>query len=159
MCWGWGRPSPPWLSITWCRRCVRAGNAALCPGLTAAPQGIDMGDGSLLYQGGIDTRATKEMGSQTETHPIPSFIDKNYEWNEWALRRRALMLVRTCYRYARPARGISPRRSCPDQPAHQADALDADCGQPLPPRQLDAALPREGQRCANSEGQGHCAAH
>eukprot|EP01052_Picozoa_sp_SAG31_P024740 SAG31_NODE_2125_length_6396_cov_10.043036_3_plen_624_part_00 len=56
-------------------------------------QGIDMGDGSLLYKGGIDTRASKEMGCQTDTHVVPSFIDKNYEWNEWALRRRALMLT------------------------------------------------------------------
>lgn len=56
-------------------------------------QGVDMGDGSILYSGGIDTRASKEMGSQTDTHPVASFIDKNYEWNEWALRRRALMLT------------------------------------------------------------------
>ena len=69
-------------------------------------EGVDMGDGSLLYQGGIDTRASKEMGSQThvvltgepadrpqDCHAVASYIDKNYEWNEWALRRRALMLT------------------------------------------------------------------
>ncbi len=56
-------------------------------------QGVDMGDGSILYSGGIDTRASKEMSCQTDTHPVASFIDKNYEWNEWALRRRALMLT------------------------------------------------------------------
>ena len=53
-----------------------------------------MGDGSLLYRGGIDMRASKEMGTQTDTHVVSSFIDKQYEWNEWALRRRALLLVR-----------------------------------------------------------------
>jgi len=56
-------------------------------------QGIDMGDGSLLYRGGIDMRASKEMGTQTDTHVVSSFIDKQYEWNEWALRRRALLLT------------------------------------------------------------------
>ncbi|KAK7907524.1 hypothetical protein WMY93_016136 [Mugilogobius chulae] len=32
-------------------------------------------------------------GTQTDTHPVESYIDKAYEWNEWALRRKALKLV------------------------------------------------------------------
>ena len=31
--------------------------------------------------------------TQTETHPIDSYIDLKYEWNEWGLRRKALQLV------------------------------------------------------------------
>jgi hypothetical protein len=29
-----------------------------------------------------------EAGTQTVTHPVERFIDIDYEWNEWALRRR-----------------------------------------------------------------------
>jgi hypothetical protein len=31
-----------------------------------------------------------EFGTQTDTHLVERHIDKDYEWNEWALRRRAL---------------------------------------------------------------------
>ncbi|KAK9820007.1 hypothetical protein WJX72_005042 [[Myrmecia] bisecta] len=34
-----------------------------------------------------------EFGSQTVTHPIESNKDPSYEWNEWALRRKALALA------------------------------------------------------------------
>ncbi|RKO92289.1 hypothetical protein BDK51DRAFT_24518 [Blyttiomyces helicus] len=34
-----------------------------------------------------------EIGSQVDTHIMDSGIDPNYKWNEWALRRQALMLV------------------------------------------------------------------
>ncbi|CAL8103925.1 unnamed protein product [Calicophoron daubneyi] len=34
-----------------------------------------------------------EAGMQTEVHPIESYIDKNYEWNEWELRKKALKLA------------------------------------------------------------------
>ncbi|TPP62971.1 Cilia-and flagella-associated protein [Fasciola gigantica] len=30
---------------------------------------------------------------QTEVHPIESYIDSNYEWNEWELRKKALKLA------------------------------------------------------------------
>ena len=36
---------------------------------------------------------TKEYGSQTPTHYVEKFVDPNYEWNEWALRRRALQMA------------------------------------------------------------------
>jgi hypothetical protein len=29
-----------------------------------------------------------DAGTQTVTHPVERFIDIDYEWNEWALRRR-----------------------------------------------------------------------
>lgn len=35
----------------------------------------------------------KDVETQTETHPIPSNIDKNYHWNVWDLRRRAIGLA------------------------------------------------------------------
>merc|ERR1712146_397178 len=35
----------------------------------------------------------KDSSCQTELHPIESHIDKNYEWNEWELRRKALKLA------------------------------------------------------------------
>jgi len=56
-------------------------------------QGVDGGDGSLLYMGEASVGASKEFACQTETHPIESRIDPKYEWNEWALRKRALMLT------------------------------------------------------------------
>ncbi|KAJ3168655.1 hypothetical protein HDU88_001548 [Geranomyces variabilis] len=34
-----------------------------------------------------------EVGTQVDTHIVDTFIDPKYEWNEWELRRRALMLV------------------------------------------------------------------
>ncbi|ORZ35109.1 hypothetical protein BCR44DRAFT_1435103 [Catenaria anguillulae PL171] len=34
-----------------------------------------------------------EAGTQVDTHLIDKWIDPKYEWNEWAMRRRALMLV------------------------------------------------------------------
>ncbi|OON19370.1 DnaD domain protein, partial [Opisthorchis viverrini] len=34
-----------------------------------------------------------DAGMQTEVHPIESFIDKDYEWNEWELRKKALKLA------------------------------------------------------------------
>ncbi|MED6261941.1 hypothetical protein ATANTOWER_012242, partial [Ataeniobius toweri] len=34
----------------------------------------------------------QEIGIQTDTHPIDSYIDKSYEWNEWELRRKAIKL-------------------------------------------------------------------
>ena len=36
---------------------------------------------------------TSESGTQVETHIVDTFIDPNYRWNEWELRRHALMLV------------------------------------------------------------------
>ena len=35
-----------------------------------------------------------ECGVQCDTHFVESCLDKSYEWNEWQLRRRALMMVR-----------------------------------------------------------------
>ncbi|KAG5452731.1 Cilia- and flagella-associated protein 206 [Clonorchis sinensis] len=34
-----------------------------------------------------------DVEMQTEVHPIESFIDKEYEWNEWELRKKALKLA------------------------------------------------------------------
>mmetsp|Transcript_15175 Transcript_15175/g.39232 ORF Transcript_15175/g.39232 Transcript_15175/m.39232 type:complete len:636 (-) Transcript_15175:115-2022(-) len=34
-----------------------------------------------------------DSGTQTPTHFVEKFIDVNYNWNEWALRRRALQLA------------------------------------------------------------------
>jgi hypothetical protein len=87
-------------------------------------QGIDLGDGSLLYQGGIDTRASKEMGCQTDTHPVESYIDKTYEWNEWALRRRALMLtnLRTKQTHSTQTKDSHFRRDNATQHYHAKDS-------------------------------------
>lgn len=35
----------------------------------------------------------KDVETQTETHPIPSNIDKNYHWNIWDIRRQAISLA------------------------------------------------------------------
>ncbi|TPX65418.1 hypothetical protein SpCBS45565_g05200 [Spizellomyces sp. 'palustris'] len=34
-----------------------------------------------------------EVGTQVDTHVVDRHLDKNYEWNEWELRRKAIMLV------------------------------------------------------------------
>lgn len=34
-----------------------------------------------------------EVGVQVDTHIVDAYKDPNYEWNEWELRRKALMLV------------------------------------------------------------------
>ncbi|KAI9216741.1 hypothetical protein BC828DRAFT_409152 [Blastocladiella britannica] len=34
-----------------------------------------------------------EAGTQVDTHLVDKYIDPKYEWNEWVMRRRALMLV------------------------------------------------------------------
>jgi len=36
---------------------------------------------------------TAEVGTQVETHFEDSHIERDYHWNEWEMRRRALMLV------------------------------------------------------------------
>ena len=42
----------------------------------------------------IDKPVTKmDMGCQTDTHIMESNLVKNYEWNEWELRRKAIKLV------------------------------------------------------------------
>lgn len=44
--------------------------------------------------GSIAKVVTKcDGGTQTETHPVESHIDKNYTWNEWDMRRTALRIV------------------------------------------------------------------
>jgi hypothetical protein len=37
---------------------------------------------------------TADSGSQTDTHILDTFIDPAYQWNEWEMRRRALLLVK-----------------------------------------------------------------
>ena len=39
---------------------------------------------------GMSVASPTEFGTQTDTHPVERHVDKDYEWNEWALRRRAL---------------------------------------------------------------------
>ena len=34
-----------------------------------------------------------EAGTQVDVHIVDSRIDTKYQWNEWELRRQALMLV------------------------------------------------------------------
>lgn len=34
-----------------------------------------------------------EVGTQSDLHILDKHIDPNYEWNEWAMRRRGLMLL------------------------------------------------------------------
>lgn len=44
-----------------------------------------------------DSKPTKESCEkeiQTELHPVPANIDKNYVWNLWELRRKAIELVK-----------------------------------------------------------------
>ena len=36
---------------------------------------------------------TTEIGTQVDTHITDTYIDVKYRWNEWELRRHALLLV------------------------------------------------------------------
>ena len=53
----------------------------------------------LLEQNDFDVRSiggkplTRDASTSTPTHFVESFIDLNYHWNEWELRRRALQVV------------------------------------------------------------------
>lgn len=53
----------------------------------------------LLEQNDFDPRAiggqpaTRDAATSTPTHFVDSYIDVNYHWNEWELRRRALKVV------------------------------------------------------------------
>lgn len=53
----------------------------------------------LLEQNDFDVRSvggkplTRDASTSTPTHFVESFIDINYHWNEWELRRRALQVV------------------------------------------------------------------
>jgi len=38
-------------------------------------------------------RLQSDAGTQTDTHIKPSYIDKEYEWNEWEMRRKAIKLA------------------------------------------------------------------
>lgn len=46
----------------------------------------------------IQPRLSISIDTQTETHPIPCNIDKEYTWNVWDLRRKAIQLadIRKC---------------------------------------------------------------
>lgn len=35
----------------------------------------------------------KDQSTQTELHPIPQLIDKDYEWNLWVYRQKAIELA------------------------------------------------------------------
>lgn len=50
-------------------------------------------DYNKLFDVPFNEPLTKDMATQTEAHPVPSHIDRNYHWNEWELRRRAIKLV------------------------------------------------------------------
>lgn len=49
-------------------------------------------------QSNVVIKATNEIDTQTELHPIPQNRDKDYTWNIWDLRRRAIQLanLRNC---------------------------------------------------------------
>jgi hypothetical protein len=58
-------------------------------------------------QRGVDASLAikSDSGMQTELHPVEANIDKQYEWNEWELRRKALKLV--CYGNATSVKTLS----------------------------------------------------
>lgn len=40
-----------------------------------------------------ETLQMKDQSTQTELHPIPQFIDKDYHWNLWNYRQKAMELA------------------------------------------------------------------
>lgn len=59
------------------------------------PRNMSVSSAGNNGQGILASRPVARMdsGCQTDTHIMASNIDKNYEWNEWELRRKALKLV------------------------------------------------------------------
>ena len=56
----------------------------------------------------IEKPITKsDSGCQTDTHILEYSIVKDYEWNEWELRRKALKLVSSTVAHV-----INQKRSC-----------------------------------------------
>lgn len=53
-----------------------------------------------------------DSGTQTPTHFVEKFIDVNYNWNEWALRRCAPALVHACHLQCRPCRLCNVQSTC-----------------------------------------------
>ena len=52
------------------------------------------GGKSIAQAFAVDSALPKcDSGSQTDLHPVDTNIDKNYDWNEWALRRKAIHLT------------------------------------------------------------------
>lgn len=49
-------------------------------------------------QSNIVQKSTAEVEVQTETHPVPRCQDKDYKWNVWDYRRKAIQLanIRKC---------------------------------------------------------------
>ncbi|KNC48067.1 UPF0704 protein C6orf165 [Thecamonas trahens ATCC 50062] len=66
--------------------------AAMLEGGRSGGAGAGAGAG-LGLSAGSDGPATREVGIQTEVHPLAPNKDPDYEWNEWNLRRKALMYV------------------------------------------------------------------
>ena len=57
---------------------------------TIAPYSSQRGGGRM-----IEKPITKcDAGAQTDTHILETNMVKNYEWNEWELRRKAIKLVK-----------------------------------------------------------------
>lgn len=40
-----------------------------------------------------ETLQMKDQATQTEVHPVPQFIDKDYQWNLWVHRQKAIELA------------------------------------------------------------------
>lgn len=53
----------------------------------------------------------REIGIQTDTHPVETHIDKSYEWNEWELRRKAIKLVSQTHTCLTVSTGMKPKWS------------------------------------------------
>jgi len=52
------------------------------------------GGKSITQAFAVDSALPKcDSGSQTDLHPMDRNVDKNYDWNEWALRRKAIHLT------------------------------------------------------------------
>ncbi|XP_032440300.1 cilia- and flagella-associated protein 206 [Xiphophorus hellerii] len=58
--------------------------------LPSSPSYSEKEPGQSLWPMHINKR---EIGIQTDTHPVETHIDKSYEWNEWELRRKAIKLA------------------------------------------------------------------
>jgi hypothetical protein len=74
---------------------ANAAAAASSAPLVASQQPAGRGSGSAVglrvNRNGIQV---SDVGTETPTHFIERHVDRNYEWNEWALRRKALQILR-----------------------------------------------------------------
>lgn len=77
------------------------------------------------------TRIQCDSGVQTETHPVSCNIDRQHEWNAWAMRKRAIAAANLCSKHTSGAQTtVSHFRK--DTPSQVSRCLPSHVLSPVP---------------------------